>query len=1296
MFALGIGYHHANVEAQQDTDSEGAVVSLRPAPPENASVVHNSLTEVQLTWDASPSPAIGIGSYTVFYKLSSDLSYPPFPQITRLDSLASYSETIPVLANTGYDFKIYANTPAGVSSSNTCASCEVSNTFCGDGVIEAGEMCDGVNLGGAACADFGYTGGTLGCNLSCTYSFLSCISPGGGGGPNVDTLNPIPGTASSPEYANSSPVLISYSGANDPGGSGLNRVELWYKKGTGIWKNSGLKDTGFSGSFEFPPPGGTNGIYYFDLVAYDNEGNSSPFPGGSGDTQTIYDITPPTIEAVDMPKQTTQPIGITYTNAIDPAITSVSQVELWYKKGVDGAWINTGQIGPEGSASFFFDGFQGSGAYYFDLIAEDLAGNRSIETYEYQEPVLYDVDVPIIALAEVSQAANETLFIAYEGAEDIGPAGLKAVELWVRHESSNTWQNTGLSLPDVNGTFEFTPQNGAGLYFFEFVLEDNFGNKTEIPVGEGSLNVGIDSIPFDVVLTNLPNRLTQDDSTDIGVTGNNLAAYRFSIDDSPFSLETSADQNIQLKNLKEGLHTIEVIGKRTDGLWQNENEAVAYTWRVDSSLPRVRIIGPFLPFTIKERTIIKGANFELHYSDYDRITLTEEDISLTFTGTAEGLIDLTQRDESTWVVEITDVVGVGTIKVIVAPGTALGINGNRADGVTSSPLNVNIQFLEDDPFYVQLLGQVKGDIVPPKPIAAPTRQRIETEAKSALQKQILISGQAYQRKLPRLPFDPSLNLSACQVKFPQLDFDSETADEDDDQLSNRNECYFSSNPLKPDTDRDGCLDGLEVNWLGTDPNDPTDCPFTGDRQAVWITSPQNGWSISALEIMGLTPDNSSYTDLIVFPVLEGTPQLNTPIDIGRVESFSDSQVDGHHFFNLNSGALLKQRLYYDLVAVSTLSNGEVLTSLPVRFWLDDQLAIDPPKPTAIGGIPIERTLSLTNVHIGPTDDGHVQVTGESEYGAQVYAVWQSSVLTSTTIVDSQQGRFSITSPEVLESDQEHQVILYALKENKGQVLKSKNVAVDFYLHRFPLFYYLFLVLLIRLIFLIIIKKLKKYEENIDSQNKLQYNLDSNKTKTLFYNQNKMNKVMQNTLAVLGGAALGIVGFNLYVGAQTDTDTITATVRIPGTVSITDDGVNFQVDPLNPGITDTSQESILTVESNVAAGFNVTVGVEDLEATANQLCEDDGIGGCTANVFSTDNGTASFLSVTSDVHTGSLNLLTGATFLAAETNLNGAVQVFTATEATNSDVFRVSYDVGADNTAVPATYEGVITFTITAL
>ena len=53
--------------------------------------------------------------------------------------------------------------------------------FCGDNTIDAGETCDGTDLGGETCSSQGCTGGTLSCNGSCSaFDTSSCTGCGGG------------------------------------------------------------------------------------------------------------------------------------------------------------------------------------------------------------------------------------------------------------------------------------------------------------------------------------------------------------------------------------------------------------------------------------------------------------------------------------------------------------------------------------------------------------------------------------------------------------------------------------------------------------------------------------------------------------------------------------------------------------------------------------------------------------------------------------------------------------------------------------------------------------------------------------------------------------------------------------------------------------------------------------------------------------------------------------------------------------------------------------------------------------
>lgn len=116
----------------------------------------------------------------------------------------------------------------------------------------------------------------------------------------IDRTAPNPGTASSPTYASSSPIVVSFSGAGDTGGSGFLWTWLWYKKGTGgTWTSTGLYSSSTSGSFNFTPTYGS-GTYYFTLHASDNAGNTSTDPSlkGNGDCSTVYDTSAPTTPVV--------------------------------------------------------------------------------------------------------------------------------------------------------------------------------------------------------------------------------------------------------------------------------------------------------------------------------------------------------------------------------------------------------------------------------------------------------------------------------------------------------------------------------------------------------------------------------------------------------------------------------------------------------------------------------------------------------------------------------------------------------------------------------------------------------------------------------------------------------------------------------------------------------------------------------------------------------------------------------------------------------------------------------------
>ncbi|MBD3247340.1 hypothetical protein GF378_01840, partial [Candidatus Pacearchaeota archaeon] len=59
---------------------------------------------------------------------------------------------------------------------------EIVSAVCGNGIVEAGEQCDGTNLSGETCISRGFDGGTLSCSASCTFVTSSCTTDTGDGG----------------------------------------------------------------------------------------------------------------------------------------------------------------------------------------------------------------------------------------------------------------------------------------------------------------------------------------------------------------------------------------------------------------------------------------------------------------------------------------------------------------------------------------------------------------------------------------------------------------------------------------------------------------------------------------------------------------------------------------------------------------------------------------------------------------------------------------------------------------------------------------------------------------------------------------------------------------------------------------------------------------------------------------------------------------------------------------------------------------------------------------------------------
>jgi hypothetical protein len=102
-------------------------------------------------------------------------------------------------------------------------------------------------------------------------------------------------------------------------------------------------------------------------------------PRDQGDIGEYPDETPPNPGVASSPPYTsTTSITVEYRGASDGP-SGIDHVELWYKKGATGGWLDSGLTSEGRSGYFEFDLEDGEGIYYFDLVAEDNAGNRSDE-----------------------------------------------------------------------------------------------------------------------------------------------------------------------------------------------------------------------------------------------------------------------------------------------------------------------------------------------------------------------------------------------------------------------------------------------------------------------------------------------------------------------------------------------------------------------------------------------------------------------------------------------------------------------------------------------------------------------------------------------------------------------------------------------------------------------------------------------------------------------------------------------------------------------------------------------------
>ena len=309
-------------------------------------------------------------------------------------------------------------------------------------------------------------------------------TPSGAGSLSVtlDSTAPTAPTLTAAASTSTSPISVSYSGASDSG-SGLKQVNLWVKKDSGSWADSGVTATAASGTLSYTVSSG-DGTYSFASVAQDNAGNVSATPSGSGSASTVFDGTAPTAPVLSSPATATaSPIAVTYSGAADSG-SGLKLVHLWAKKGT-GSWADTGLSQSAASGSFNYTGMSGDASYAFGAVAEDNQGNLSTApSGSGATTTVFDTTAPTIGtMSSKSSTKSTPVSVSYTGVSDAG-SGLKQVNLWVKKDTG-AWADSGMSLTTASGTFTYAIASGNGTYTFALVAKDNGNNTSATPTGTG-------------------------------------------------------------------------------------------------------------------------------------------------------------------------------------------------------------------------------------------------------------------------------------------------------------------------------------------------------------------------------------------------------------------------------------------------------------------------------------------------------------------------------------------------------------------------------------------------------------------------------------------------------------------------------------------------------------------------------------------------------------------------------------------------------------------------------------------
>lgn len=231
------------------------------------------------------------------------------------------------------------------------------------------------------------------------------------------------------------------------------------------------------------------------------------------------------------------------------------------------------------------------------------------------------------------------------------------------------------------------------------------------------------------------------------------------------------------------------------------------------------------------------------------------------------------------------------------------------------------------------------------------------------------------------------------------------ADSDGDGMSDAAEIKAGSDPKSADSDGDGKTDAEELS-LGTDPAIETDFDLVFKKPAVTNVSENRTFANPQPPIKGRGLPGSIVTVTII--------GQDGSIQIKKV------QVQENGLYTVTPDALTNGS--YQISVATHDAEGNLVEQSDIAT-----LNIDTAQKGAVVAI---QTPENTNVK------GSLTLEGKVEPETLLEAQWQSVVMTSIVLADSETGEFKLTSPKELGAG-EHELTVYGIKD--GVVGKEKKL-----------------------------------------------------------------------------------------------------------------------------------------------------------------------------------------------------------------------------------------------------------------